>query len=98
MVITAHIVKGEESVARFIQDRTYEWLYEIGQKKLIPGKTIRIRRYAQQRDGRWELRGQRRGTIIALYKYHFLCDVGNGKRECFRYNQMFGTEEVRVHP
>ncbi len=93
----APTVKGE-GMAGFIQDRTWEKLYEIGKKKLIPGKQVRIRRYGLTREGQWELRGQRRGTILELHKYHFLVDTGNGKRECFRYNQMFGNEEVRVHP
>ena len=90
-------VKGEE-MADFIQDRTLERLYEVGKKKLIPGKTVRIRRYGLTREGNWELKGQRRGTVLALYKYHFMVETANGKRECFRYNQMLGTEEVRVHP
>ena len=93
----APTVKGEE-MAGFIQDRTAEKLYEIGKKKLTPGKQVRIRRYGLTKENKWELRSQRRGTILELYKYHFLVDTGNGKRECFRYNQMFGNEEVRVHP
>lgn len=93
------VMKGEkEKVQGFIQDRTHEWLYELGKKKLTPGKEIRIRHYGLTRQGAWQMRGQRRGTVIACYKYHFLCETANGKRECFRYNQMFGTEEVRVHP
>ena len=89
-------VKGEGYL--HITERTADKLYEVGKKKLIPGKTVRIRRYAQNKEGGWILRQQRKGTILALYKYHFLVETANGKRECFRYNQMFGTEEVRVHP
>ena len=89
-------VKGEGYL--HITERTADKLYEVGKKKLIPGKTVRIRRYAQNKEGGWILIQQRKGTIIALYKYHFLVETANGNRECFRYNQMFGTEEVRVHP
>lgn len=89
-------VKGEGYL--HITERTADKLYEVGKKKLIPGKTVRIRRYAQNKEGGWILRQQRKGMILALYKYHFLVETANGKRECFRYNQMFGTEEVRVHP
>lgn len=81
-----------------ITERTLDKLYEIGQKKLKPGKTVRIRRYAVNDRGKVQLRGQRKGTIIALYPYHFVVETENGKRECFRYNQMFGTEDERVHP
>ena len=92
----AQDVKGEGCLR--ITERTYEKLYEVARKKLTPGKQVRIRRYGLTRDGKWDLKSQRRGTILALYPHHFLVDTGNGKRECFRYNQMFGTEEVRVHP
>ena len=89
-------VKGEGYL--HITERTADKLYEVGKKKLIPGKTVRIRHYGMTKQGAWQLRGQRKGTILALYRYHFLVETANGKRECFRYNQMFGTEEVRVHP
>jgi hypothetical protein len=92
----AQDVKGEGCLR--ITERTYEKLYEVGRKKLTPGKSVRIRRYGLTREGKWELKSQRRGTVLALYPHHFLVDTGNGKRECFRYNQMFGTEDVRVHP
>ena len=88
-------VKGEGYL--HVTERTADKLYELGKKKLIPGKMVRIRHYAQ-REGKFELRGQRKGTILALHRYHFLVETENGKRECFRYNQMFGSEEVRVHP
>lgn len=81
-----------------ITERTADKLYEVGKKKLIPGKTVRIRHYGMTKQGACQLRGQRKGTILALYRYHFLVETANGKRECFRYNQRFGTEEVRVHP
>ena len=93
----APTAKGEE-MQGFIQDRTYEWLYELGKKKLAPGKVVRIRHYGMDKQGAWQMRGQRRGTVLALHKYHFVVETANGKRECFRYNQMFGQEEVRVHP
>ena len=89
-------VKGEGYL--HITERTADKLYEVGKKKLIPGKTVRIRHYGMTKQGAWQLRGQRKGTILALYKYHFLVETANGKRECFRYNQMFGSEEIRVHP
>ena len=89
-------VKGEGYL--HITERTADKLYEVGKKKLIPGKTVRIRHYGMTKQGAWHLRGQRKGTIIALYRYHFLVETANGKRECFRYNQMFGSEEIRVHP
>lgn len=88
-------VKGEDIL--HITEMTLDKLYEVGSKKLIPGKTVRVRSYAKRRDGRLCLRSQRKGTITELYKYFFVVDIG-GFRECFRYNQMFGTEEVRVHP
>lgn len=78
-----------------IRDRTTETLREAAQLMLTPGKKVRIEYRITNQSGKREWRKTRKGTILALYPYIFSVQIGN-KIESFRYNELFGNEEVKI--
>lgn len=78
-----------------IKDRTTEALREAAQLLLTPGKRVRIEYRITNQSGERERRKTRKGTILALYPYIFSVQIGN-KIESFRYNELFGNEEVKI--
>lgn len=78
--------------------RTAETLRKAAETKLIPGKKVRIETLVKAKDYTLvpsKEKQIRKGEVISLYPFHFTVKVNNYV-ECFRYNELFGNEEVRV--
>ena len=70
-----------------------EWLRGIAQKQgLLVGQEIVIRERSLMKDYSYITREIRYGTVLALYPYHFLCQMADGTKESFRYNEFLGRE------
>lgn len=80
---------------RDIRGRTIEMLREAAWFKLEAGKKVKIEHRATTQTGKRVLRSRRTGMVLALYPYIFTVQIGNQK-ESFRYNELFGNEEVKV--
>ena len=78
-----------------IRDRTTETLREAAQLMLTPGKKVRIEYRITNQSRERERRKTRKGTIFALYPYIFSVLVGD-RIESFRYDELFGNEEVKI--
>lgn len=78
-----------------IKDRTTEALREAAQLLLTPGKKVQIEYRITNQSGERERRKTRKGTILALYPYIFSVQIGD-RIESFRYNELFGNEEVKI--
>ena len=44
------------------------------------------------KDGAYITRERRRGIVKEIYPYHFICQMRDGTRESFRYNEFLGDE------
>ena len=62
---------------------------------LRPGAKVWIVTRVKNAAGERLVRDRRRGVVVEVYPYIFTCEVG-GKRENYRYNELFGDEAVRV--
>lgn len=80
---------------RDIRGRTIEMLQEAAWSKLEIGKKVKIEQRATTQTGKRVLRSRRTGTVTALYPYIFTVQIGD-RMESFRYNELFGNEEVKV--
>ena len=80
-----------------VHGKTAGELYRLAIRAgLRPGARVRIVTRVTNKAG-WHcvVRDRRRGVVMAVYPYIFTCEVG-GKRENYRYNELFGDEAVRV--
>lgn len=78
--------------------RTAEMLRKAAEIKLRPDKKVRIETLVKAKDYTMipsKEKQIRKGEVISLYPFHFTVKVNNHV-ECFRYNELFGNEEVRV--
>ena len=62
---------------------------EIGLKK---GAGVVIRERALLKDYTYITREIRYGVVLELYDHHFYCQMADGSRESFRYNEFLGYE------
>ena len=65
---------------------------------LHPGKTVKIETWVKSKDYTLvpsKEKNVRKGTVITLYPFCFTVLIGNHV-ECFRYNELFGDEEMMV--
>lgn len=70
-----------------------EWLRGIARKQgLLVGQEIVIRERSLMKDYSYVTREIRYGVVLALYPYHFLCQMADGTKESFRYNEFLGRE------
>ena len=78
-------------------ERTEEMLRKMAEIKLRPGKKVKIEQWVWKGGTTIPSKEKqiRKGEVIALYPFHFTVKVNNHV-ECFRYNELFGNEEVRV--
>ena len=79
-------------------ERTSETLRKMAEIKLRPGKKVKIETWVKAKDYTLvpsKEKRIRKGEVISLYPFHFTVKVNNHV-ECFRYNELFGNEEVRV--
>ena len=59
---------------------------------LAEGSEIVIRERSILKDGGYITRQIRKGRVLILYPYHFCCEMTDGTKECFRYNELLGDE------
>ena len=59
---------------------------------LAVGSEIVIRERSILKDGGYITRQIRKGRVLVLYPYHFYCEMADGTKECFRYNELLGDE------
>lgn len=85
----------EREGGRSMGKRTAEWMREEAKFKLKIGKKVKIEKRATTQNGDRVLRSRRTGTILALYPYIFTVLIGD-RIESFRYNELFGNEEMKV--
>ena len=80
-----------------VHGKTAGELYRLAIRAgLRPGAKVRIVTRVLDKTARERVvRDRRRGVVAAVYPYIFTCEVG-GKRENYRYNELFGDEAVRV--
>ena len=79
-----------------VHGKTADELYRLAIRAgLYPGAKVRIVTRVKNAAGERLVRDRRRGVVVAVYPYIFTCEVG-GKRENYRYNELFGDEAVRV--
>ena len=78
-------------------ERTAETLRKMAEIKLRPGKKVKIETWVWKGGTTIPSKEKqiRKGEVISLYPFHFTVKVNNHV-ECFRYNELFGNEEVRV--
>lgn len=69
------------------------WLKELASRRgLEKGKKIIVRERSLLRDYTYITREIRYGVVLELYPHHFYCQMENGNRESFRYNEFLGHE------
>lgn len=69
------------------------WLRQIAAERgLQEGSRIVVAERSMRKDGSYFTRKWRRGRVCTLYPYHFLCEMEDGTRESFRYNEYLGYE------
>lgn len=78
-------------------ERTSKTLRKMAEIELRPGKKVKIEQWVWKGDTTIPSKEKqiRKGEVIALYPFHFTVKVNNHV-ECFRYNELFGNEEMRV--
>lgn len=77
--------------------RTEEHMRWLLKDRLLPGKTVKVERWATQsaKAGGYIFRGSRKGVVVALYPHIFTVRFGN-ILESFRYTQFFVKDTERV--
>ena len=74
------------------------WLKELaGTYGLEKGKSIIVEERSLLKDYTYITREIRHGVVLELYPHHFYCQMENGRRESFRYNEFLGHEARLVH-
>ena len=74
------------------------WLKELaGKYGLEKGKSIIVEERSLLKDYTYITREIRHGVVLELYHHHFYCQMENGRRESFRYNEFLGHEARLVH-
>lgn len=56
------------------------------------GKEIIIRERSLLKDYSYITRQIRHGVVLEMYPYHFYCQMADGTKESFRYNEFLGYE------
>ena len=88
--------KGYEMKERRMWKNT--WLKELaGKYGLEKGKSIIVEERSLLKDYTYIIREIRHGVVLELYPHHFYCQMENGRRESFRYNEFLGHEARLVH-
>ena len=88
--------KGYEMKERRMWKNT--WLKELaGKYGLEKGKSIIVDELSLLKDYTYITREIRDGVVLELYPHHFYCQMENGRRESFRYNEFLGHEARLVH-
>ena len=88
--------KGYEMKERRLWKNT--WLKELaGKYGLEKGKSIIVEERSLLKDYTYITREIRHGVVLELYPHHFYCQMENGRRESFRYNEFLGHEARLVH-
>ena len=88
--------KGYERKERRMWKNT--WLKELaGKYGLEKGKSIIVEERSLLKDYTYITREIRHGVVLELYPHHFYCQMENGRRESFRYNEFLGHEARLVH-
>lgn len=83
--------KGYEMKERRMWKNT--WLKELaGKYGLEKGKSIIVEERSLLKDYTYITREIRHGVVLELYPHHFYCQMENGRRESFRYNEFLGHE------
>lgn len=78
--------------------RTADMLQQMAELIIHPGKTVKVETFVKSKDCALVPSKEKKvikGTVISLYPFHFTVKVNNHV-ECFRYNELFGNEEMRV--
>ena len=74
------------------------WLKELaGKYGLEKGKSTIVEERSLLKDYTYITREIRHGVVLELYPHHFYCQMENGRRESFRYNEFLGHEARLVH-
>lgn len=74
------------------------WLKELaGKYGLEKGKSIIVEERSLLKDYTYITREIRHGVVLELYPHHFYCQMENGRRVSFRYNEFLGHEARLVH-
>lgn len=74
------------------------WLKELaGKYGLEKGKSIIVEERSLLKDYTYITREICHGVVLELYPHHFYCQMENGRRESFRYNEFLGHEARLVH-
>lgn len=74
------------------------WLKELaGRYGLEKGKFVIVEERSLLKDYTYITREIRHGVVLELYPHHFYCQMENGRRESFRYNEFLGHEARLVH-
>ena len=90
------MIKGYEMKERRMWKNT--WLKELaGKYGLEKGKSIIVEERSLLKDYTYITREIRHGVVLELYPHHFYCQMENGRRESFRYNEFLGHEARLVH-
>ena len=88
--------KGYEMKERRMWKNT--WLKELaGKYGLEKGKSIIVEERSLLKYYKYITREIRHGVVLELYPHHFYCQMENGRRESFRYNEFLGHEARLVH-
>lgn len=96
MAISARIAqKGADLVLIDVRNRTAEYLRKKSEKKVYPGKTVKIEYWALKNNGHIVLRSREKGTVEWNSKAIFGVKI-NGHIECFRHNELLGNEYIKV--
>mgnify|MGYP007099149309 CR=1 FL=1 len=67
------------------------WLKELaGRYGLEKGKFVIVEERSLLKDYTYITREIRHGVVLELYPHHFYCQMENGRRESFRYNEFLG--------
>ncbi len=74
-----------------------EWLKGFAcQKGLKEGASVLVRERSMLKDGSYITRKRRYGIVLKLYPHHFYCEMEDGTKESFRYNEFLGYESRLV--
>ena len=74
------------------------WLKELaGRYGLEKGKFVIVEERSLLKDYTYITREIRHGVVLELYPHHFYCQMENGRRESFLYNEFLGHEARLVH-
>lgn len=78
-----------------IRRRTTDYLRQKAEKKMYPGKVVKIEYWTTENGEQSVLRGRKKAVVEWCSGYIFGVKIG-GHKECFRYNQVFGNENIKI--